>query len=172
MAYIYAQVREGHIPDIYVQNPKYFDNYTNDLRAMWKDNGDIIDMVSIHVRRAGNPSNPDEPNYSDNPFYVDLMQTRYYEHAMALFSNVDFLVFSDDIKWCKKQEIFKKCEFLEGNDELEDFNTMSNCSAHIIANSSFSWWAAFLSGNKTVAPRDYYSDKVERTKYPKEWIIV
>ena len=172
MAYIYSQVRRGDIPDIYVQDPKYFDEFNEEIQAMWRDKGDVIDQVSIHVRRAGNPSNPDEPNYSDNSFYVDLMDTTYYQEAMALFPKEDFLVFSDDIEWCKTQKIFDGCEFSEGNSEVDDFNLMSNCWAHIIANSSYSWWAAYLSGNKTIAPKEYYSDGVERTKYPKSWIVV
>jgi len=173
MAYIYAQVRRGVIDDIYVQDYKNFDYFGDEIRSMWNEAGDTINQVSIHVRRAGNPVNPNEPNYSDNPFYVDLMQTSYYEDAMRLFPQEDFLVFSDDIEWCKRQDMFSKCEFSEGNDEITDFNLMAGCKAHIIANSSYSWWAAYISNKKTVAPKQWYYDGNEsRTTCPEAWIRI
>ena len=58
-----------------------------------------LDKVSIHVRRGGNWSNPNEPNYKDNPFYVNLSQTDYYEKAIAMFPVDKFLVFSDDMAY-------------------------------------------------------------------------
>lgn len=176
-AYLYGQVRRGEIPDFYVQDPKYFEEYETEIRKLFGEGiGDPIDMVAIHVRRAGNPINPDEPKYSDNDFYVNLYKTPYYEDAIELFPNSDFLVFSDDIEWCKRQLIFKDFEFSEGHSEIEDLNLMASCTGHIIANSSFSWWGAFLSSytQKVVAPdkNKWYSDSIERTICPKHWIRI
>lgn len=164
-AYLYAQAKEEYIPDVYVQNEIYFKNYKDEIRHLFGQGIGKINQVSIHVRRG---------DYVHNPFYVDLFNTDYYEKAMALFPNADFLVFSDDIEWCKRQDVFKDCEFSEGKDEVEDMNLMASCEGHIIANSSFSWWAAYLGGGKVVAPsiKNWYRDGIERTTCPKEWIRI
>lgn len=159
LAFIYAQFRSGYIPDIYVQDPYYFDEYRDEIRKMFGDGIEEIDMVAIHVRRG---------DYVNNPFYVDLTQTPYYQDAMAEFSD-NFLVFSDDIEWCKKQKIFNGCEFSEGRNELDDMNLMASCKGIIMANSSFSWWSAYLSNAKVIAPKEWYTDGVERTKCLPEW---
>ena len=172
-AYIYAQMLRGEIPDIYLQDPAYFDDYREEIRKLFND--DIpppLDMVAIHVRRAGNPINPNEPNYSNNPYYVNLFETGYYERAMALFPDADFLVSSDDIEWCKKQDLFAGCEFSEGKTELEDMNLMSSCKGIIMCNSSYSWWASYLSNAKVIAPKEWYADGKERTKCLPEWIRI
>ena len=135
MAYIYAQMKRGVIPDIYVQDPQYFDEYRNDIRQLFGQGIGKLDMVAIHVRRG---------DYVKNPFYVDLMETDYYQKAMDMFQGEDFIVFSDDIEWCKQQSIFKDCEFVQG-DEIEDMNKMASCKGIIMANSSYSFWCAYLS---------------------------
>ena len=161
LAYIYAKARKGEIPDIYLQDEKYFAEYKDELRAIFGEGVEPVDMVSIHVRRT---------DYVNNSFYVDLMDTNYYERATDLFPGEKFLVFSDDIEWCKEQPIFKDCVFSEKNDELTDLKLMAGCKAHIIANSSYSWWAAYISGNQTVVPSKWFTDDVERISLPKAWI--
>ena len=176
MAYIYAQFKEGKIPDIYIQDYRYFDKYREEIKRLFgKGIGELINKVAIHVRRAGNPVKSNEPAYSENPFYVNLSETDYYEKAMALFPNKEFLVFSDDPIWCEKQEIFKGCE-ISFKTEQEDFYLMVACEHQIIANSSYSWWAAYLNKNpekKVIAPKAWYSDGNQtRTMLPEEWIKV
>ena len=168
-AYIYAQMKNGNIPDIYLQDPAYFDKYRHEIKQMFRPETSQIDMVAIHIRRANNPINPHEPKYSDNPFYVDLFKTGYYERAMLEFPDADFLIFSDDIEWCKQQSLFAGCEFSEGRTGIEDMELMSQCKGIIMANSSFSWWAAYLSNAKVIAPKYWYADGIERTKLLKEW---
>ncbi len=165
-AFLYAHALENGL-DKYYQDPKWFEGYEHEILSEFQNglNGrDIIDMVAIHVRRG---------DYVGHDFYVDLSETSYYEDAMALFPNEKFLVFSDDIEWCKKQEMFHGCEFSEGNDEVEDMNLMASCKAHIIANSSFSWWAAYISpiSEKVVAPsvKLWFTDGIERTVCPVAW---
>lgn len=166
MAYVYAQMREGNIPDIYVQDPKYFDKYRNEIKQLFGENiPSKTYKVAIHVRRG---------DYVNNPFYVDLTQTNYYEKAIAEFPDAEFLVFSDDIEWCKDYFIGEQYSFSEGNDELTDLNLMASCKGHIIANSSFSWWGAYISpySKKVVAPKLWYTDLKQRTLCPDEWIRV
>jgi hypothetical protein len=159
MSYIYAQMKRGLIPDIYVQDPQYFDEYRNDIRQLFGQGISKIDMVALHVRRG---------DYVNNKFYVDLMETDYYQKAMDMFQGESFVVFSDDIEWCKTKAIFDGCEFVQG-DEIEDMNKMASCKGIIMANSSYSWWASYLSNAKVVYPSKWYTDGIERTKCLPEW---
>ncbi len=169
MAAFYAWTMENNIP-FFVQNENYFKKYEQDIRKMYGEGiTGGVDRVSIHVRRAKNPIDPSEPAYSQNSFYVDLghhlhedMSDNYYLRAMSLFPGEKFLVFSDDIPWCKQNPLFKYCEFSEGLSEIEDLNLMANCKHNIIANSSFSWWAAWLNPNiekKVIAPKKWFTDE-------------
>lgn len=173
-AMAYARARDLGV-DYYFQDPKYFEKYADEIKQLFSEGiGETIDYVSIHVRRASNPINPQEPKYSENPFYVNLMETDYYQKVMALFPNEKFLLFSDDLEFCKRQEIFKDCEFSEGN-EIEDFNKMATCKHNVLANSSYSYWSAYLNKNpdkKVIYPRQWYSDGAQRTVCPKDWICL
>ena len=169
VAYLYNQVKLGKIPDIYVQSEEFFKESAEDMKVLYGQGIEPIDMVAIHVRRT---------DYVGNPFYVDLFENGYYERAVLEFPDEDFLVFSDDIEWCKKQEIFKDCEFSEG-DEITDLNRMAGCKGIIMANSSYSWWAAYLGDKKkVVAPKEWYTlaspnhneESVASTRLPKEWL--
>ena len=159
MAYLHAQMRDGLIPDIYVQSPEYFEKYSNEIKAIYGQNIVPNEYIAIHVRRG---------DYVGNSFYVDLMETDYYKRAMLEFPNEKFMVFSDDIDWCKKQDIFEGCTFSE-SDEVVDLNKIAGSKGVIMANSSFSWWGAYLNGGKIIAPQKWYSDSIERTKLLKEW---
>lgn len=165
MAFLYSYAKECGI-DYYFQDPSYFEQYEGEIKYLFGKNiPPKLDMVAIHVRRG---------DYVGNNFYTNLMETPYYVDAMSLFPDASFMVFSDNIDWCKQQEIFKDCEFSEGLSEEQDLNLMASCVGHIIANSSFSWWGAWLSpySTKIVAPSvdKWYSDGVERTKCPQKWI--
>jgi hypothetical protein len=165
MAFLYSYAKDIGT-DIYFQDPYYFQDYADEIKLLFGQSIYPVDQVAIHVRRG---------DYVNNPFYVDLMDTDYYEEAMALFPQEKFLVFSDNIEWCKQQPIFSKCEFSEGNDEITDLNLMAGCKHQIIANSSYSWWAGYLNPNKekkVVYPSRWYTDGVERTVCPNEWIKI
>ncbi len=163
MAFLVAYAKD-HDTDIYLQDEYYFKDHEKLIRALYSsDIPDRTDAVAIHVRRG---------DYVNNPFYVDLYTDGYYKRAMKKFPNENFLVFSDDLEWCKQQPIFKNCQFFHGN-EIEDMNKMASCKAHIIANSSFSWWGAWLHptypANKVIVPKNWFTDGVERTVLPKHW---
>lgn len=161
MAYIFAKA-----PDIYCQDYRLFESKADEIRKWFGEGIGYLSQVGLHVRRG---------DYVDNPFYVDLMKTDYYQKAIDLFPEDKFLVFSDDPEWCEKQDIFKddkRFQIMKGQTELEDFNMLASCKSQIIANSSFSWWAAYLCpnyGHKVIAPKAWYSDFIERTTIPPEW---
>lgn len=176
-AYLYAQVKQGKIPDIYVQDLKYFYDCRDDIKKLYGDGihgGGYVDMISLHIRRG---------DYINNDFYVDLTKTNYYDKAIAEFPNEKFLVFcadrqegSDDEadrKWCE-EFLSKKgidFEFGIGKTEIDDMNLMASCKGHIMANSSFSWWASFLGGGKTVAPKKWFNHKLT-INLLEEWIKI
>ena len=122
----------------FFQSEKYFKHCEEDIKKYFKLNTvtGYEDYVSIHVRRG------DYVRYSTHfpPVTMD-----YLNKAMAKFSGKKFLVFSDDIQWCQ-QNIKGSVEFITG-DELQDLSLMASCGNHIIANSTFSWWGAWLGIN-------------------------
>lgn len=107
--------------------------------------------VSVHVRRGDAVWRQDE---SDTLPVWQSSHIAYFEAAMDLIrgkiAKPTFLIFSDDIDWCKQAGIFgKDCEFIEtdrfGGNPAIDLLLMSNCRHHIMTNSTYSWWAAWAS---------------------------
>lgn len=172
--------------DIFCQSPEWFEKYDKDIKNLYRNAlGGItkIDKVAIHVRAGKNPSRPDEPNYYENPFYHTLTMDNYYRLAMDLFylgsqpdKRPEFLVFSDNLFYAKI--LFNgtpyNVSFAEIQDEEEDLRQMVSCIGHIIANSSFSWWGAFLSphNGKVITPKKWFADGQERTLCPNDWIKI
>jgi len=74
--------------------------------------------------------------------------------------NIKFMIFSDDIEWCKTKFVGNHFYFVENEDDYVDLYIMSFCNHNIIANSTFSWWGAYLNN---------YNDKI--VIYPKKWFI-
>ena len=106
----------------------------------------------------------------------------YYESALKHFNDDrNVIIFSADPEWCKEQKLFEDDRFLvsEGNDSYTDLCLMSLCSDFIIANSSFSWWGAWLSKgvDKVVcAPSIWFGPNNAHLDtsdiIPDEWTIV
>ena len=92
-----------------------------------------------------------------------------------------FVIFSDDIPWCKANfpDIPEKFVFIEGNSDHEDLLLMSLCNNVIIANSTFSWFAAWLNNNankKVIAPAKWFGDAYAHYDttdlIPESWIKI
>jgi glycosyl transferase family 11 len=170
LAYIYAQQRRGLIPDIWLQYPEYFAGSEDYIKQVFGQ--DIsrspLPYVSIHVRRG---------DYVPHPLFVNLWETRYYERAIALFPEDNFLVFSDDTLWCQRKwgNDPRFSVIGNGRTDIEDMNQMASCKSNIIANSSFSWWAAYLNPNpqkQVIYPQEWHTDGVARVGFPKGWICL
>jgi len=95
--------------------------------------------------------------------YHTNLGMEYYGKAIRYFTDrlgrCDFLIFSDDIEWCKDN--FLRGEFLFSDDvsESDALQKMSLCGHNIIANSTFSWWGAYLNKNKDkqiIAPKNWF----------------
>ena len=91
-------------------------------------------------------------------------------------SNRDTIIFSDDTDWCKEQKLFEDDRFAiaEGGNQFYDMCLMTMCDDFIIANSSFSWWGAWLGNRgKVVAPKTWFGKNLNHdTKdlYCENWI--
>lgn len=102
----------------------------------------LPDKTAVHVRRGDflQPRMPHEP-----------CPASYYEAAadlvLAEAPDTRFVVFSDDIGWCRRELRLADPVFVEGNPNWLDLTLMTRCEHHICANSTFSWWGAFLSGD-------------------------
>jgi hypothetical protein len=131
--------------------------------------------VSIHVRR-GDATIPAEGKV--------VLQNEYYVNAIARirqrFVDPTFFVFSDDIRYVKENlSLGPSAVFVEHNDTVtahDDLRLMSSCHHHIIANSTFSWWGAWLnsrSNKMVVAPRRWYlwKDNYYPGLFPQDWIL-
>ena len=138
----------------YFQSEKYFKEHESEIRTMFKADqkteeylqskyGEVLskdNTVSLHVRRG---------DYIGKEQFHPIVDKSYYEQAIEKHSGATFLVFSDDISWCKDNlPEGPEYVFVEGNKDYEDLYLMSKCAHNIIANSSFSWWGAWLNENK------------------------
>ncbi|HVB91898.1 MAG TPA: alpha-1,2-fucosyltransferase [Acidimicrobiales bacterium] len=97
--------------------------------------------TAVHVRRG---------DYLDHRDLFPPLPLDYYREAMTLTSG-PYLVFSDDMAWCRAQ-LPGDCIFVEHNRDFEDLFLMTKCDEHITANSTFSWWGAWLAGARAIYP--------------------
>lgn len=133
--------------------------------------------VSLHVRRG------DYANNANTMKVHGLCSLDYYQKAVDYISskvdNPHFFLFSDDPEWVKGN---LKLDYLttivdinSGDDGIFDMNLMKNCKHNIIANSSFSWWGAWLNQNMqkiVIAPEKWFNDSPLDTKdvVPENWV--
>ena len=142
-----------------------------DLSGIAKLERDILatDSVGMHVRRG---------DYLANQDRFPVLPPSYYDAAIQrLGDNYKFYIFSDDPEWCRSHWHDKGYEIIKGNSPVEDLYLMSLCRNIVIANSSFSWWAAWLDddGNKRIiAPEDWRGPGYEAMRkgheaLPRHW---
>ena len=165
----------------FFQSEKYFKNIESEIREDFSFKDEILnpckemissvgDAISLHIRRT---------DYLKNPNHTEL-DIEYYISALEMFEpNIPVIIFSDDIDWCKEQKIFDSDRFMisESKDQYVDLCLMSLCKYHIIANSSFSWWGAWLSNSsEVIAPVKWFgdgnSDKDTKDLIPERWTRV
>lgn len=187
-------INESHssINEMYYKNPTYLYGYWQNEIFFKKSEGLIrsklkiennLDLyiknkylilnentVSMHVRRT------DYLSLSDYHYNQSL---NYYNDAYDILNDksINIIVFSDDINWCKENIKFNNIHYVEGEDNIVDFYIMSKCKNNIIANSTFSWWGAWLNDNdnkKVICPKNWFGRKGPSSTFllKDEWIII
>ena len=167
--------------DGYFQSEKYFLESSDLIRSELSPSDEILkklnltpfvysNVVSLHVRRT---------DYVTSNGYHPVQSIEYYKKALDIIGEYDYIfVFSDDIQWCKDNLTFNNMIFMEGFDDVEDLWLMSMCKNNIIANSSFSWWGAWLNSNpnkKIVAPNNWFGSQTNLNTdniIPNNWIKI
>jgi hypothetical protein len=157
----------------YFQSEKFFEHCKDEVRSILspKQKYDHSSFTAIHVRRTDYLTHKD--------CYHILTRDNYYNKAMEIVPG-PYLIFSDDIEWCKSQFVGDDFSFSDERDPITDLAHMIGCSRFIIANSSFSWWGAWLNPNPdkvVIAPSKWFGPKLapsHNTKdlIPDEWFKI
>jgi hypothetical protein len=160
----------------FFQCERYFKHRRNEILELFRPTDEInrevnkysglFDNISLHVRRGA-----DHVSCSDI-FILSPME--YYNKALlSLPQDLKVLIFSDNIEWCKENFIGDRFVFINEIDYISIY-LMSKMKYHIIANSSYSWWAAWISNaEKVFAPKLWFTDRSgvsDKDIIPENWI--
>lgn len=136
----------------------------------------MTNSVSFHIRRG------DYMNDSNMNLFGNICNIDYYINARnkieKILNDPHYFVFSNDMNWVKANLRLKNVTYVEGNigeNSWLDLYLMTRCKNHIIANSSFSWWGAWLNEdlNKIVISPDKFSNHdINSDVYPANWIKI
>jgi hypothetical protein len=175
----------------YFQNEAYFKDYCEEIRKDFVFNPPINEQnckianeisacnaVSLHVRRGDYLSNKNAVNT-----FANLSIEYYHAAIQKILEKVKtpcFFIFSDDMEWAKQQFHEYNCRFVNinhGKDSFNDMRLMSFCQHNIIANSSFSWWGAYLNSHSekiVIAPKNWFKNEEQnhitvQNLIPTEW---
>lgn len=171
------------IIDGFFQSEKYFKKHEDEILKMFSPDEIILNVLnskysellknrttSIHVRRG---------DYLKHSEYHLIQQMDYFTKSIQMLDSETekFLIFSDDLKWCKEHFQGNKFVFIENEKDYYEMYLMSLCTNNIISNSSFSWWGAWLNKNKdkvVVGPRNWFGSALQFLKtediIPDKWI--
>lgn len=175
----------------FYQSEKYFEEVKEDVRKLFtfdlkKANVKSLQVmqqilyednsVSLHVRRG------DYLNLKHWDSIGCVCQLPYYRNALlkikSMVSEPVFYVFSDDIEWVKQNLDLDNAIYVDwnnGRDSWQDMMLMSCCRNHIICNSTFSWWGAWLNPHDdkiVIAPEQWSKNIESNTVVPQSWIKV
>ena len=141
---------------------------TDEISAGVNKYSDLFGNISLHVRRG-----PDHMSCSD-VFILSPME--YYNEALSqLPQDLKVIVFSDNMEWCKENFIGERFVFINEIDYIS-LHLMTKMKYHIIANSSYSWWGAWMSDEEKVfAPKLWFvntSGVSDKNIIPENWIRI
>jgi hypothetical protein len=167
----------------YFQSEKYFIDYNDEIKKLFSISFNDVRTIreffnfwgcldkpitSVHVRRG---------DYLKNSEFHEPCSIEYYQKAMQEIGDSYFIFISDDMDWVK--ENFKGTNIIYStlNDEILDFTLMTQCDNNIIANSSFSWWGAYLNknNNTVIAPKKWFGPsgpKDSQDIIPEYWVKI
>jgi hypothetical protein len=171
----------------YWQSESYFLNVTQELRdrlnfvppdaanAALLREMDSCESVAIHIRRG------DYAEVGSITTCHGLVPPSYYERAVEWLSrrrqNLRFFLFSDDLDWARNNiKLPAECTYVDINRDglaFNDMRLMSGCRHQVIANSTFSWWAAWLNSNQgkfVIAPERWFASIGASSICPQTWV--
>lgn len=172
------------------QSQKYFEGAEQEVREALRFNVNLLNnqskeygqkmqseqSVSIHIRRGDYLS----AQYADG--FAGICDEEYYNNAMNYINqrieNVLYYVFTDDAEWVSDNFKIANAVYINhnrGQDSWQDMYLMSQCKHNIIANSSFSWWGAWLNENPNkivIAPKLWWRPFEKDDVVPDEWIRI
>ena len=186
--------------DGYWQNEKYFKDIANIIRREFsvktlpdRNNLEILDQIMdkesicIHIR-TGQRWSKDSVANPDNIEFHGVCSLKYYNTAIEMIrkkvENPHFFIFSDYMEWvCEylKSDLPTPTTFVDCNNgeegDFKDLRLMMHCKHHIIANSTFSWWGAWLNPNPdkiVIAPKRWFTDEKMNNQtqdlIPETWV--
>ena len=148
----------------HMQSELYFKHCHHKIRHYFefKKESKPRDAIAVHFRGG---------DYGGG--YHPHCTAEYYAKALAMYPNLDVLIFSDspDIA----SQVIGRGTVIEGNHSMEDMELMSSCSHHVIANSTFSWWSSWLSGGDVIAPAKWFGHEARingNDLYCKGWTVI
>jgi len=168
----YFKAKEDLIRNVF----RFDSSRLNALSSQYLEKIKSENSISIHVRRG------DYLSAYCSGIYGNICNLNYYHKAIKLITdkvtNPSFYIFSDDISWVKENINIPNPTYIEhnsGENSWQDMYLMSQCKHHIIANSTFSWWGAWLieNQNKMVIAPDRFMSTIETPDFfPEEWIKI
>lgn len=184
----YEAIRNKAYFDGYWQAPEFFEKHKKNITEAFKfpdftedENIKLLNFIKdgktafVHVRRG---------DYLKNKIYGGISTDAYYHRSIAILKEKGYqkiIVFSNDILWCKTnlKEDFIGCDVVycnwnKGSSSFRDLQLMGQCNAAVIANSSFSWWGAWLGNlDLIICPERWTNIPGHRENiYPETWYKV
>lgn len=152
----------------HMQSEAYFEHCRDEIRALFtmKDEPDRIPYTAVHVRMG---------DYGGE--YHPVCTLDYYRQAMRRVGG-PYMVFSDEGEraWEMLKPLTSPADILFHGDTRYAFSRMKRCKAHVIANSTFSWWAAWLAGGEAVMPSQWFGPAAAQLDIkdlrPPNWILI
>ena len=171
------------------QSEKYFKGQEDRIRTAfefssviraetknWEEKISAVNAVSMHVRRGDYVSRPEAA------LYHGVLNLEYYQNALDLIrkkeNEAQVFIFSDDLEWCRTHlAIEGKVNYVNSANAAGEMHLMSLCRHQVIANSSFSWWGAWLNRNPAkivVAPKQWNQKAASYSPdiYCKDWTLI
>jgi len=181
--------------DGFWQSYRYFEDYQEEIRGEFssfpefseqaKELSELIinnESVCIGIRRGDYVSNP------NNVKFFGILPLTYFQQGIDLIkqkiTNPYFFIFTDDIDWCREnfdlsENVFFVTADYNGERYIDKFHLMTLCKHFIIANSTYSWWPAWLSANQNkivIAPKNWLADQkfnnYTKDLIPADWIRI
>lgn len=166
----------------YFQSESHFEKYSEAVKSLFSPTKEFIDKIRTEIPVIFNTEvtviNVRRGDYLHYPTYHPVVSPEYIHKALTLVPSNQYIVASDDIPWCKEHLNISNVIYLEGWKVHEQLWIMAMCHHFIISNSSFSWWAAYLSRHSekiVIAPETWFGPEGPATwedMYCKDWKVL